>query len=128
MLFLAGVGFADSGGGPVTIWAGKSTQHAVALTFDDGPSPVYTREILDLLHQYQAKATFFVLGEKVEQYPELVRAMIRDGHEVGNHTFDHVRLTKASQRVREQELERTGLDLELLGCPRDGPAGPPALQ
>ena len=104
----------------MTIWAGKPTQHAVALTFDDGPSPVYTGEILDLLHQYQAKATFFVLGEKVEQYPEIVKAMIRGGHEVGNHTFDHVRLTKASQRVREQELERTELDLELLGAPRSG--------
>ena len=122
LLLLAGVGFADpeTGGVPVTIWAGKSTQHAVALTFDDGPSPVYTGEILDLLHQYQAKATFFVLGEKVEQYPEIIKAMIRGGHEVGNHTFDHVRLTKASQRVREQELERTELDLELLGCPRTG--------
>ena len=122
LLFLAGVGFADpeTGGAPVTIWAGKSTQHAVALTFDDGPSPVYTGEILDLLHEYQAKATFFVLGEKVEQHPEIIKAMIRGGHEVGNHTFDHVRLTKASQRVREQELERTALDLELLGCPRAG--------
>ena len=122
LLFLAGVGFADpkAGGGPVTIWAGKSTQHAVALTFDDGPSPVYTGEILDLLHEYQAKGTFFVLGEKVEKYPEIIKAMIRGGHEVGNHTFDHVRLTKASQQVRERELERTELDLELLGAPCSG--------
>lgn len=122
LLFLAGVGFADpgTGGVPVTIWAGKSNEHAVALTFDDGPSPVYTSEILDLLHEYQAKATFFVLGEKVEKYPELIKAMIRGGHEVGNHTFDHVRLTKATQPVREREIERTALDLEVLGCPREG--------
>ena len=122
LLFLAGVGFAGPGTGevPVTIWAGKSTQHAVALTFDDGPSPVYTEEILALLHQYQAKATFFVLGENVEKYPEIIKTMIRGGHEVGNHTFDHVRLTKASQQVREQELERTELELEILGAPRNG--------
>ena len=82
------------------------------------------REILDLLHEYQASYVF-VLGEKVEQHPEIIKAMIRGGHEVGNHTFDHVRLTKASQREREQELERTALDLELLGCPRAGQLGRP---
>jgi len=102
---------------PVTIWAGQPSQHTVALTFDDGPSPTYTREILALLRQYQAKVTFFVLGEKVEKYPELIRAMVRDGHEVGNHTFDHARLTKTAQPARERELERTQLDLDLLGCP-----------
>ena len=113
---------------PVTIWAGQPSQHTVALTFDDGPSPTYTREILALLRQYQAKATFFVLGEKVEKYPELIRAMVRNGHEVGNHTFDHCRLTKTAQPARERELERTQLDLDLLGCPGKRRADPAALQ
>ena len=91
--------------------------HEVALTFDDGPSPVFTKEILALLKQYQAKATFFVLGKKVEeQYPQIIRAMVRDGHEMGNHTFDHPRLTQTAKRVCERELERTRLDLDLLGC------------
>ena len=52
---------------PGSIWAGQPSQRMVALTFDDGPSPIYTREILALLQQYHAKATFFVLGEKVEK-------------------------------------------------------------
>jgi len=105
------------GADPVTIWAGEPSRHAVALTFDDGPSPRYTREILDVLAQYQAKATFFVLGAKVEKYPYLVKAMLQAGHEVGNHTYDHPRLTEISERTVEQELEHTGLDLDLLGCP-----------
>jgi peptidoglycan-N-acetylglucosamine deacetylase len=103
---------------PVTIWTGHPSRHEVALTFDDGPSPVYTRAILALLKQYQAKATFFVIGSKVERYPDLIKALVQGGHEVGNHTFKHVRLPKASRQVRGRELERTWLDLDLLGCPR----------
>jgi peptidoglycan/xylan/chitin deacetylase (PgdA/CDA1 family) len=101
---------------PVTMWCGSPSRHEVALTFDDGPSPLYTHKILDLLKQYQAKATFFVLGEKVEQYPQIIRAMVREGHEIGNHTFDHPRLTQTARQVCERELERTRLDLDLLGC------------
>jgi peptidoglycan/xylan/chitin deacetylase (PgdA/CDA1 family) len=108
---------------PVTIWAGNPSQKAVALTFDDGPSPIYTPEILALLRHYHAQATFFVLGERVEKYPGLIRAMLRDGHEVGNHSFDHDRLTKLSRpgwQGEMKELERTQMDLEVLGCPRRG--------
>ena len=102
----------------VTIWAGPPADKAVALTFDDGPSPRYTPEILALLGRYQAHATFFVMGHKVEKYPWVVQAVLRAGHEVGNHSFSHPRLTQANQLSREQELERTSVDLDLLGCPR----------
>jgi len=102
---------------PVTIWAGLPSEAEVALTFDDGPSPLYTPQILDLLAKYQAHATFFVLGCKVEKYPWLVKEMLRRGHEVGNHSLTHPRLTKTDQLAREKELETTRLDLELLGCP-----------
>ncbi len=100
----------------VTIWGGDPSKRAVALTFDDGPSPFYTSQILALLKHYQAHATFFVLGCHVERFPELIKAMLRDGHEVGNHSFNHLRLTKTDQASREWELERTALDLDLLGC------------
>jgi peptidoglycan/xylan/chitin deacetylase (PgdA/CDA1 family) len=102
---------------PVTIRAGLPSEAEVALTFDDGPSPLYTPQILDLLAKYQAHATFFVLGCKVEKYPWLIKEMLRRGHEVGNHSFSHPRLTKTAQLDRERELETTSLDLELLGCP-----------
>ena len=100
---------------PVVIWAGPPTVKQVAITFDDGPSPRYTPKILALLQRYQAHATFFVLGRKVEKYPQLVQAQLRAGNEVCNHTFDHPRLLKITQPARDEEVERTAVDLELLG-------------
>jgi peptidoglycan/xylan/chitin deacetylase (PgdA/CDA1 family) len=105
------------GAEPVTIWAGPPTQKAVALTFDDGPSPIYTPQIMALLKQYGAHGTFFVIGKQVEQDPRLVQALLQDGNEVGNHSFSHPRMTQENQISRAQEVERTALDLDLLGCP-----------
>ena len=102
---------------PVTVRAGLSSEPEVALTFDDGPSPLYTPQILELLAQYRAHATFFVLGCKVEKYPWLIKEMLRRGHEVGNHSFSHPHLPETGQAARERELETTRLDLDLLGCP-----------
>ena len=106
-------------GSQVIITSGGSAKHAVALTFDDGPSPRYTPQILALLKQYQAQGTFFVLGCKVEQHPGLIKEILAAGHEVGNHTHSHCRLPKTDQLARARELERTCLDLDLLGCPKD---------
>jgi len=124
ILILLGVGLGGRASGmawgadPPTYWAGDRTEKAVALTFDDGPSPIYTLQILALLKHYQARGTFFVMGHKVEQYPWLVQAELKDGNEVGNHSFSHPRMTKEDQRDRERQLERTAVDLDLLGCPR----------
>jgi len=106
------------GAEPVTVWAGAPNEPAVALTFDDGPSPVYTPQIMALFKKYQAHGTFFVMGNRVEQYPGLVQALFEAGHEVGNHSFSHPRLTKIAPLSWEQELERTSLDLDLLDCPQ----------
>jgi peptidoglycan-N-acetylglucosamine deacetylase len=103
---------------PVTLWAGSPNEKAVALTFDDGPSATYTPQIMALLKLYQAHGTFFVLGERVEQTPWLVQALLKDGNEVGNHSFSHPRMTKEDQISRERQLERTAIDLDLLGCPQ----------
>ena len=92
----------------------------MAITFDDGPSRRFTPLILALLKQYQAKATFFVLGCKVEKYPGVVKAELAGGHELGNHTYSHPRLLKTDRLARQRELEQTELDLELLGCPTAG--------
>jgi peptidoglycan-N-acetylglucosamine deacetylase len=105
---------------PVTITSGSSAKHAVAITFDDGPSPRYTPQILALLRQYQARATFFVLGCRVEKYPALIKAELSAGHELGNHTYSHPRLPQTCKAERQRELERTELDLELLGCQTAG--------
>lgn len=71
--------------GPVA----KEGKKRVALTFDDGPHPKYTAEILDILAEYGAHATFFVIGQNAKKYPDLVRRELNDGHEVGNHTEHH---------------------------------------
>ncbi len=65
---------------------------AVALTFDDGPHPVYTREILSILARYNVKATFFVVGKMAEVTPELIRAESAAGHLIANHTYNHINL------------------------------------
>ncbi|WP_158023602.1 polysaccharide deacetylase family protein [Domibacillus antri] len=62
----------------------------IALTFDDGPDPVYTPLLLDVLHQYNVKATFFVVGEKAERHPDLIRRIQLEGHEIGIHNDQHI--------------------------------------
>lgn len=68
---------------------GDST-HEVALTFDDGPDPRYTPVLLDLLKKYHVKATFFIVGENAEKYPELIRRMQQEGHQIGVHHYNHL--------------------------------------
>lgn len=61
----------------------------IALTFDDGPHPIYTPKILKILSKYNIKATFFIIGENVKYYGEVLNDIVKDGHELGNHTFSH---------------------------------------
>jgi peptidoglycan/xylan/chitin deacetylase (PgdA/CDA1 family) len=67
----------------------ETNGQGIALTFDDGPDPVYTPQLLDLLKKYNIKSTFFVLGSKAEQYPELILRMHQEGHLVGVHNYVH---------------------------------------
>jgi peptidoglycan/xylan/chitin deacetylase (PgdA/CDA1 family) len=68
---------------------GEAAEQAIVLTFDDGPSPGSTPLLLDLLARYNLQATFFVIGQQAEQYPELIRQIIAAGHGVGNHSWRH---------------------------------------
>lgn len=88
----------------------------VALTFDDGPRAGTTDRLLDGLLTRGASATFFLVGEQAEKAPELVRRMKQEGHQVGNHTWSHVRLEDAPLEEAWQEVEKTdALLAELLG-------------
>lgn len=78
----------------------------VALTFDDGPSPRYTPAILDVLREKGVKATFFVVGNHVEKYPEIARRIVQEGHEIGNHTYTHRDLVPASRRTVLREVKQ----------------------
>ncbi|MEK4423882.1 polysaccharide deacetylase family protein [Solibacillus sp. FSL K6-1523] len=79
----------------------------VALTFDDGPHPKVTKQILTLLEKYDAKATFFMLGSRVQYYPSLVGEIRDAGHEIGNHSWSHPVLTKLSAAEVTKEFEST---------------------
>lgn len=91
-------------------------QPEVALTFDDGPDIRYTPLLLDGLKKRNVRVSFFLLGEKVEQYPELVERMQEEGHLVGNHTYHHVQLDKLNEtKAREEILKTNNLIYETTG-------------
>lgn len=79
----------------------------LALTFDDGPHPKYTDEILDILVKYNVKATFFVIGKNAERYPKIIKRISDGGHEIGNHTYSHVTAEKVSSEKFKEELYKT---------------------
>jgi len=90
-----------------TVYRGPSDGNAIALTFDDGPSPIWTPKILDELKALDVKATFFVLGKHAEQYPEILKRMAAEGHEIENHTYDHHVLIYYKESELETELGKT---------------------
>jgi len=94
---------------------GPSEARGVVLTFDDGPDPEHTREVLDVLDEHDAKATFFVIGKKAEAHPELVKEIVRRGHEVGVHSYGHDRLfaLRGTKHVR-RDLNRAIVVLEKI--------------
>ena len=82
-------------------------QMVLGMTFDDGPHPVNTPKLLDLLKEKNIKATFFLVGERVKMHPEIVRRMLAEGHEVANHTWTHPSLTSISDEKIRSEFTRT---------------------
>ncbi|MGF7059322.1 polysaccharide deacetylase family protein [Brassicibacter mesophilus] len=86
---------------------GPRDKKVVALTFDDGPHPIYTTEILDILRQYKAKATFFILGRHAEFHPELILRESKEGHEIGVHSFNHINISKEKEETVREEFEKT---------------------
>ena len=76
----------------------------IALTFDDGPHPRYTPQILDILKKYGVKATFFAVGENAETYPALMERMVAEGHEIGNHTYNHYHTPKMDNQTLRQDI------------------------
>jgi len=89
------------------IKSGPATRNEIALTFDDGPVPGVTDRILDELKQRGGRATFFMIGERIAAAPELARRVIAEGHEIGNHTYTHPKLTELPPMRVEEEIQRT---------------------
>lgn len=82
-------------------------ENRVALTFDDGPGGKTTEKLLDGLKERDVKATFFFIGESVEEYPELVKRISEEGHLIGNHTFSHVQLSTVNLSTAKDEIVKT---------------------
>ncbi|MET8227223.1 glycosyltransferase [Streptomyces sp. NPDC004082] len=104
-------------GGPVIDTRGGRTatldvpDHRLVLTFDDGPDPTWTPKVLDVLAKHRAHAVFFVTGTMASRHPELVRRMVREGHEIGLHTFNHPDLSYQSKKRIDWELSQNQLAL-----------------
>lgn len=97
-------------GGKV-IYHGPTGEKAVALTFDDGPDPRFTPQVLEVLARYKVRATFFVVGEQAERYPDLIREQAAQGHELANHTYSHPELTRISLPEVFEEIQKNQLTL-----------------
>lgn len=104
---------------PERIWAFASTSNSVYLTFDDGPIPEVTPWVLDLLKEYDAKATFFCIGENVQKHPTIFKRIVSEGHAVGNHTFNHLNgwKTETSEYLENVEKAEKQITDEQPGMP-----------
>ncbi|MBL6876525.1 MAG: polysaccharide deacetylase family protein, partial [Chitinophagales bacterium] len=91
---------------PKLKWDEKTEEKTVYLTFDDGPTPGLTRWVLDQLREYDAKATFFCLGKNAELYPAIFEETLKEGHAVGNHTYNHLDSWKSNRKKYLQDIER----------------------
>ena len=99
------------------ICRGDRTMKAIALTFDDGPDPVRTPVVLDILKENHIKATFFLIGANIEKFPELVQRIHDEGHEIGNHTYSHSGFYPfwSSNRISEDIRKTSDLIYKLTG-------------
>lgn len=97
-----------------TTMFGGSNSKTIALTFDDGPNARYTPQILDILKVSNTKATFFVTGKNAWQNPEIIKRIYNEGHEIGNHTYSHINIMKASDLKASFEINTTQKVIEML--------------
>jgi peptidoglycan/xylan/chitin deacetylase (PgdA/CDA1 family) len=94
------------------VWRVPMERKEIALTFDDGPYPFYTPLLLHELDRSHAVATFFIVGRSAQEFPELVNDIVQSGNEIGNHTFNHYKLTRLSAADIAQQISMDGTLLE----------------
>lgn len=90
---------------PSLIWKLPKAQNTIYLTFDDGPEPTVTPWVLNVLREYNIKATFFCIGDNVRKYPEIYQKILNDGHSVGNHTYNHLNGWKCNSEKYLKNVE-----------------------
>ena len=87
------------------IWDLSNNDNKIYLTFDDGPTPEITEWTLNQLHKYNAKATFFCIGDNVRKYPEIFKQVLENNHAIGNHTFNHLNGWKSANEIYLKNVE-----------------------
>lgn len=88
------------------VWNIITTEKVLYLTFDDGPTPEITDQVLDILEQNKAKATFFCIGKNVKKYLEIFKRILAEGHAVGNHTYDHLKGSKTQTTIYFENTQK----------------------
>ncbi|MEE9168584.1 MAG: polysaccharide deacetylase family protein [bacterium] len=96
-------------------WRANTEEPVVALSFDDGPHPIFTPGVLNILDKHDIRATFFLIGRNVEARPELARQILDKGHEIGNHTYTHATLPRIEDHAVISEI-RTTSDVIAHAC------------
>lgn len=91
---------------PKILWKQKNTNKTIYLTFDDGPIPIVTEFVLDELEKYNAKATFFCIGDNIQKHPALFELVKQKGHSIGNHTFNHLNGWKNTNEIYFSNIEQ----------------------
>lgn len=94
------------------VWRMNPSSKVVYLTFDDGPIPECTPQVLDILASHGVKATFFMVGENAERYPELLKRVREEGHRVGNHTYHHTKGCQSTTHAYLQDVEQASRVLQ----------------
>ena len=103
----------EAGSGRIQVSEEESEDiRKIAITFDDGPHPSYTEQLLDGLKERGVHATFFVTGEHAELHPDIIERMASEGHLIGNHTYSHIQLTRSNREKFREELIKTNEILE----------------
>jgi peptidoglycan/xylan/chitin deacetylase (PgdA/CDA1 family) len=97
----------DFSNSSISISNGSRSLKYIALTFDDGPHPTNTPRLLDMLRRRNVKATFYVTGERANRYPQIIQRIVNEGHEIGNHTWNHPNLRKLGESQVRRELDTT---------------------
>jgi peptidoglycan/xylan/chitin deacetylase (PgdA/CDA1 family) len=98
-------------------WRYRTRHNALSLTFDDGPDPGYTPEVLAILRHYRATCTFFLIGERAQQHPLLVNQIATEGHQIANHSYSHPRFAELSMAQARDEIERARAAITGIGVP-----------
>lgn len=103
---------------PELTWHRQTDQQYIYLTFDDGPIPVVTEWVLDELKKYNAKATFFCVGDNIRKHPEVFDRLVTEGHETGNHTFNHLKGWKTDNQDYLRNIKECTAIMELNSTSR----------